>query len=299
MLTSYIPDPVDVTAGITGTGGPGTLIEPLRCPVCLAQGTEGQLRYKSRSVICAVGHSFNVARQGYLSLLTGRPAISGDDSPMIQSRQSFLDSGAYRPIRECVADLTQKYSPHAELVVDVGCGTGYYLSGVLDHVDGARGIGLDSSAAALKATSRAHERIQAASADVFRALPLADGSADVILDVFAPRNAGEFRRILRPGGSVIVTRPTGTHLVELRELVEGTVSVDPSKEERLRASMAPHLREVETVPVEYSVALEPAELRNLVAMTPSARHIESGDLNLMEDSIDVTVSVLVSVFQPA
>ncbi|GGX31327.1 hypothetical protein GCM10010341_60970 [Streptomyces noursei] len=96
----------------------------------------------------------------------------------------------------------------AGTVVDVGCGTGYYLAGVLDQLPDPRGLGLDASVRALRSAARAHRRAAAASWDVFRPFPLVDQAADVVLDVFAPRNPSEFHRVLRPSGRLIVVRPT-------------------------------------------------------------------------------------------
>ncbi len=126
--------------------------------------------------------------------------------------------------------------------MDAGCGTGYYLAGVLDRLPGARGLGLDTSVRALRSAARAHDRAAAAAWDVFRPFPLADAVADVVLDVFAPRNPAEFHRVLRPAGRLIVVRPTGLHLAELRRRLPAMVTVDPVKEQRLHRALDPSSR---------------------------------------------------------
>ncbi|MEU4150339.1 putative RNA methyltransferase [Streptomyces sp. NPDC026659] len=260
----------------------------LRCPVCRVpclRREEGVLR-------CPAGHAFDIARHGYAGLLTGARATSGDDAAMVRARERFLSCGRYAPVRDAVAGLAVEGIPAGTgAVLDAGCGTGYYLAGALDRLPGARGLGIDSSVRALRAAARAHERAAAAAWDVFRPFPLADRVADVVLDVFAPRNPAEFHRVLRPGGRLVVARPTGRHLAELR----APVAVDPAKEERLRRAMEPFFTATVTERVEYVLSLPPADARDLLDMTPTARHPGPAETALPRR---VTVSVLATAYWP-
>ncbi|WP_432017151.1 methyltransferase domain-containing protein [Streptomyces hydrogenans] len=248
---------------------------------------------------CPVGHAFDIARNGYAGRLTGTRATSGDDAAMVQARDRFLSTGAYSPIREAGARLAADAVSAQGTVVDVGCGTGYYLAGALDRLPGARGLGLDTSVRALRAAARAHRRAAAVAWDVFRPFPLVDGAADVVLDVFAPRNPAEFHRVLRPTGRLVVIRPTGRHLAELRGRVPAMVTIDPAKEQRLHRALNPFFEAVVTEQVEYLAVLSRPEVLDLVAMTPSARHVSRADLD--EDGLlpdRVTVSVLATAYRP-
>jgi 23S rRNA (guanine745-N1)-methyltransferase len=270
-----------------------SFLDLLRCPTCGAcfHAALGTLR-------CPAGHTFDISRHGYVSLLTGARATSGDDAAMTRARDRFLATGRFGPIRRIVAQLAADAVPEQSTVVDVGCGTGYYLAGVLDQLPDARGLGLDSSVRALRATARAHERAAAAGWDVFRPLPLADAMADVVLDVFAPRNATEFHRVLRPDGRLVVVRPTRRHLCELRSRVPGMVTIDPAKERRLHNVLSPFFEAAATEPVEYVTSLTRPEALDLVGMTPSARHLNGADLGdhgLVPDR--VTVSVLATAYR--
>ena len=182
--------------------------------------------------------------------------------------------------------------------MDAGCGTGYYLAGVLDRLPGFWGLGLDTSAASLRAAARAHERAAAATWDVFRPLPLASGVADLVLDVFAPRNAAEFHRILRPTGRLVVVRPTARHLAELRDQVSAMVAVDPKKEQRLHRALHPYFEAAATEPVEYSAALTGEQARDLLDMSPTARHLDRTPNAPRPSPASVTVSVLITDYQP-
>lgn len=290
----------------------------LRCPACgepLAPA-EGAVR-------CSRRHSFDLARHGYVGLLTGARATSGDDGPMARARRDFLAAGRYAPVRAAVADLAAAGTPPAAghpdaegrsraeghpgaaaghpdgrpLVLDVGCGTGYYLAGVLDALPDAVGLGLDTSAHALRVAAKAHARAAAATWDVFRPFPVASERVDVLLDVFAPRNPAEFHRVLRPGGMLVVVRPFGGHLAELRDQVAGMVAVDPDKERRLHEALDPWFEAERTREVEYVTPLTRQEAVDLVLMTPSARHVTPAELSDDDLPEQVTVSVLATAYR--
>jgi 23S rRNA (guanine745-N1)-methyltransferase len=268
----------------------------LRCPVCV----EGLARVDS-APRCPNGHSFDIARQGYVSLLTGTKPTSGDDAPMVQARHRFLEGGAFAPIRAALVDLAARPATPPATVLEAGCGTGYYLAGVLDALPDARGLGLDSSARALRIAARAHPRGAAATWDVFRPFPLATASVDLVVDAFAPRNPAEFRRVLRPDGHLIVARPDDGHLAELRREIEEMVGIDPIKEERLHRALDPHFELLDTERIEYAAPLSHDEALDLIAMTPSARHLSAADLTRVAAGSlpeEVTVSVLASAYRP-
>ncbi|MFI1510742.1 methyltransferase domain-containing protein [Streptomyces sp. NPDC020597] len=265
------------------------------CPTCRTPHL-----YPARGALrCPVGHTFDIARHGYARLLTGTRATSGDDTAMVQARNRFLSTGVYAPIRNVGTRLAIDTAPEQATIVDVGCGTGYYLAGVLDRLPDARGLGLDTSVRALRSAARAHDRAAAVAWDVFRPFPLADKVADVVLNVFAPRNPAEFHRALSPTGRLIVVRPTGRHLAELRDRLPAMITIDPTKEQRLHQALDPYFEAAVTEEVEYSAVLSRQHALDLVAMTPSARHVNHA--NLTGDGClpdQVTVSVLATAYQP-
>jgi 23S rRNA (guanine745-N1)-methyltransferase len=272
------------------------ILPVLHCPVCGAC-----LSRADSALRCPAGHSFDIARQGYASLLSGVRPTSGDDAPMAQARQRFLETGVYVPIRASITELATRTAPPPTTVLEVGCGTGYYLAGVLDALAAGRGLGLDSSARALRIAAKAHPRAAAATWDVFRPFPVASASVDLVLDAFAPRNPAEFHRVLRPDGRLIVTRPDSGHLAELRRHVEQSVGIDPVKEERLHRALDPHFEPVETERIDYTTPLTQAQAVDLVRMTPSARHLSADDLAQIaagELPGEASVSVLATAYRP-
>ncbi|PWH07249.1 methyltransferase type 11 [Brachybacterium endophyticum] len=277
------------------------VLELLRCPQC---GEE--LGIVGRAVRCSQGHTFDIGRQGYVSLLSGSRATSGDDAEMARARAAFLDSGTYAPIAGALAGLSARAIEAAGAeeasrctVLDVGCGTGYYLARVLEELPHAHGLGVDTSVRALRHAARAHPRAAAASWDVYRPLPLADSSVDVLLSVFAPRSPEEFQRVLRAQGRLLVVRPTAEHLAELREAVPGMIAIEAAKEDRLHAALDPHFELDSTEQLETFVELTPQRAVDLVGMTPSARHVDVARLHENAQLPDhVTLSVLISAYRP-
>lgn len=192
------------------------------CPLCGAALTEedGALR-------CPGGHSFDKARQGYCHLLPVQQKHAknpGDNRDMVQARRRFLQTGGYAPfaekLRQLVTDaLRGKENP---LLLDVGCGEGYYTGFLYDGLQKeeipARVAGFDISKEAVRLAAGRYKGIAFAVASSF-AIPVADGACDCVTEVFSPLVPEEFRRVIKPGGTLILVVPGPRHLWELKEVL--------------------------------------------------------------------------------
>jgi 23S rRNA (guanine745-N1)-methyltransferase len=279
----------------------GAVADRLRCPNCAAT-----LRLAGRMLLCARGHAFDVARQGYVTLAPPHRRLASGDSPeMVATREAFLVTGHYRAITEAIAAAVPSdlagHDGARRLVVDLGAGTGYYLAALLRDRPNWQGIALDASRPALRRAARAHARIAAVACDVWLELPIQDAGADLAVNVFAPRNAPEIARVLAPGGALVVVTPTPKHL---RELVEpfDLLDVHADKQERLHAALAPQLRSVRRRELELAMTLGHQELHSLIAMGPSAHHVDSlllaERIAQMPASVTVSASLVVETFRP-
>ncbi|MFF2143904.1 putative RNA methyltransferase [Kitasatospora sp. NPDC058190] len=277
-------------------------IEPyLACPHCAQDLTRHE-----RSLRCPAGHSFDLAKQGYVSLLAGDAHTgTGDTAEMVAARADFLAAGHYRPIADALAEAASAASAAPAvapegLVADLGAGTGHYLAHVLDALPGRVGAALDISKYALRRAAKAHPRIGAVVCDAWRPLPLRDASADLMLNVFAPRNGPEIRRVLRPGGTLLLVSPTARHLRELVAAL-GLLSVDEDKQRRIDEKLGPHLTPVEQREVEFTLRLAPQDVRTVVGMGPSAWHTDPDRLAAalagLPDPVEVTASVTVAGYR--
>lgn len=269
----------------------------LACPHC-----RQDLRIADTSLRCADGHVFDIARQGYVSLLPGDAHTgTADTAEMVRARQGFLAAGHFRAVAAALAATAAAVAREQQgLVVDVGAGTGEYLRAVLEQLPEAHGVALDLSKHAARRAARAHPRIGAVVCDVWRALPLRDGAGALGLSVFAPRNATELWRVLRPGAPLVVATPTPRHLAELVEPLQ-LLTVDPDKARRLDEQLGGHFTHGEERVVQTQVRLTLVDLERVVLMGPNAWHTDGDDLARrladLAQPLDVTVSVRLSVYR--
>jgi 23S rRNA (guanine745-N1)-methyltransferase len=174
------------------------------------------LAREARRVFCPRGHSFDVARSRYLNLLQPQDRRSrqpGDTAAAIAGRRRLHDCGVTQPLLHAIAEITA-VSP-SDIVLDAGCGEGFYL-GTLARQSGFAAHGVDISIPAVDAAARRYPACDWVVANADRFLPYADRSFSVVLSITARMNAGEFRRVLRDDGRLLVALPAPDDLVELR-----------------------------------------------------------------------------------
>lgn len=262
----------------------------------------------NRRLVSETGHSFDIARQGYVTLAGGAGIrYVGDDSSMIHARETFLSGGHFAPFVEAVSNsvhlaLDEAHVPEdaSPMICEVGAGTGYYLAHALDDIENSRGIGIDVSVPAAKMLSKCHPRVGAVVADAWSRLPLRDASIDAITVVFAPRNASEFARALKPGGQVIVLTADAGHLEELREPL-GIIGVEKGKVQRMIDQAAGNLVPVsDPEPIEFTMHLDQDSIASQIGMSPSARHIHPDVLGeriaTLPSVMDVTARAMITRF---
>lgn len=232
------------------------------------------------SLACDSGHSFDIARQGYLNLLTGPGTkFVPDTAAMVAARDAFLNAGHYQPLSDALAKQVGQLlaGPDSQLIVDAGTGTGHYLHQVLAAFSlSARrpaAVGLDISKFALRRAARLNPDALNIVWDLWRELPLGTGTADVVLVIFAPRNASEFARILKPCGALVVVTPLPEHLAEIAAEV-GMLGIQDDKESALVAAMEGHFRPVQTQEIETELQLSPADVENVALMGPAGHHLD-------------------------
>ncbi|CAB0601151.1 methyltransferase domain-containing protein [Corynebacterium diphtheriae] len=262
----------------------------------------------NRRLVSESGHSFDIARQGYVTLAGGAGIrYVGDDSSMIHARETFLSGGHFAPFVEAVSNSVHLALDEANVpddaspvICEVGAGTGYYLAHALDDIENSRGIGIDVSVPAAKMLSKCHPRVGAVVADAWSRLPLRDASIDAITVVFAPRNASEFARVLKPGGQVIVLTADAGHLEELREPL-GIIGVEKGKVQRMIDQAVGNLVPVsDPEPIEFTMHLDQDSIASQIGMSPSARHIHPDVLGeriaTLPSVMDVTARAMITRF---
>lgn len=195
----------------------------LICPVC-----GGELGISGKSYTCVKSHSFDIARSGYVNLLLSKhigKAVHGDNKLMVQARRDFLDKGYYSPLCEAVCDETLKYAKNGSIVLDAGCGEGYYTSAIRAKFEqsdiAVKMYGIDISKVAVEYAAKRDKTVRFAAASVFH-LPVAGESCDLLLTMFAPYCGEEYSRVLKKGGIMIMAIPSADHLWELKQAIYAT-----------------------------------------------------------------------------
>lgn len=252
----------------------------LVCPVC---GGGLGLTAAGRSLACSAGHSFDIARQGYVNLYRGKP-VNEYSKESFRQRQQILEKGMYAHILEEICSFLQAVcgAGRPRLLLDAGCGEGYYTREIAARLGGCGldfyGVDLSRDSVQL-AASTANQAGGAASAikwlvaDIGH-LPVRDGSVDFLLDIFTSANYEEFQRILSPDGYLIKVIPGEGHVKELREAASSQLHHKDYKERKGAAVFSEHFETILNKAVSQTFAVTPEERDVFIHMTPLLFHVD-------------------------
>jgi len=230
---------------------------------------------------CAAGHSFDIAKQGYVNLLPVQQKRShdpGDSKAMVAARQRFLNAGHYQPIADAVSNTVLRHVEELHSLsssplscLDAGCGEGYYLRQLAQAAPISQSlalIGLDISKWAVLAAAKQDNKQTPTSRWVVGSnahLPVEAGTLDSVLCMFGFPVYSEFSRVLKTGGMLLQVEAGPDHLRELREVIYPTLKPERSSEAEIKEGFAHQGSES----VRYTLALKGAEeIADLLAMTP-------------------------------
>ena len=186
------------------------------CPVCLKKLHPVDKAYK-----CENGHSFDLAKEGYLNLNRKSSQNTGDNPEMIKARKRFLEKGYYDFMKKEVNKLLKP----EDALIDLACGEGYYTK---DFVCKDK-VGIDLSKSGLKIASKSDKSTTYLLNSIFHN-PLSDKCADKIVTIFAPIAEEEILRLLKDDGSFILVRPDERHLYELKNAIYASAYLNEAKD---------------------------------------------------------------------
>ncbi|MDN4501353.1 rRNA (guanine-N1)-methyltransferase [Alteromonadaceae bacterium BrNp21-10] len=245
------------------------------CPACHAPlALELSLNQHQRQWQCETGHSYDVAKEGYVNLMLANQKNSkepGDNKAMINARRAFLDQGYYQPLAEQLAQLIEQYCPTETLnIYDAGCGEGYYLNHIqqvlLQTKTADRTIvaqGSDIAKVAVQKAAKKYPQSQFAVASSFH-LPIGSRSIDALIQVFAPLSEIEVYRALKNGGIWLSVNPAAEHLWQLKQALYDTPQ--PFVVEEVKAEgLTPCYQQT----LQFAIHIDdPQQRQHLLAMTP-------------------------------
>jgi len=248
------------------------------------------------AVQCESGHSFDIARQGYVNFLTDQTFIkNADTAEMVNARlamhkRPFFQDLAHQISHSCKDVLIDVAAP---TVVEPGGGTGFYANAIMTRFDTASALSFDISTHAAKVCARQSERVASVVADVWQRWPIADNSADVVLSVFSPRNFIETERVLKPGSVLIVVTPEENHLVELRTKFNA-LGIERDKGEKI-ANLLENFKNIHQAVLESIELLSGSAQCDSLLSGPNGHHVSAEDIKLFSQAEPITVTHCVNI----
>ncbi len=263
-------------------------MKALLCPVCKSKLTENENAMK-----CDRSHSFDIAKEGYINLLTGSKSGSliGDNRDMARSRKSFLDKGYFEPAAKAVCLALSELKPDS--VLDICCGEGYYTQ-LITQLCEAEVYGFDISKEMVRLAAK-----RRCNATFFVAnmsdIPLADGSIDCAVHLFAPLCEKEFLRVIKQGGYLISVCPGAEHLWEMKSALYDT----PYKNEEICPEIEGFTLEKAFNSIHTANLTCREDIDALFKMTPYYYHTSPKDKEklLALDSLETKIDFYVRIYR--
>lgn len=237
----------------------------LSCPICMET-----LILSNKSYICKNKHSFDISKEGYVNLFLqskGEEKPSGDSKEMINARNSFLNKGYYDDLKNALSNITEKYLWENPVIVDVGCGEGYYTAHISDFLikkgKSSTVLGFDISKSAIQKAAKRTKNAIFIVANAF-VLPIINNSADIVFSIFAPLAKEEFKRVLKKDGYLIIVLPNKEHLFELKALLYDEPYLNEQNETNIEG-----FKLTEAITVSNIIEINNnVDINNLFLMTP-------------------------------
>ncbi|WP_171068663.1 putative RNA methyltransferase [Acinetobacter baumannii] len=262
----------------------------LMCPVC-----RQRLELVSKTWRCEQGHSYDIAKQGYVNLHVVQHKHSknpGDTPESVDARRAFLQGGYYQPLQQAVVHLLKQLK--AKTVLDIGCGEGYYTSAMQQVVEQC--IGVDIAKNAVQRAAKLNDKVTWV-VGTGATLPVIDQSMDVCTSLFSPIPQTEILRVLKDDGYLIVVTPATDHLYAMREAL--FEQVNPHTPQKFVEQLQDLFELKEQQVIEAPLVLDQQALKNLIAMTPYAYKASPERRMQLEQKahLQVTASFQIYLFQ--
>lgn len=262
----------------------------LMCPVC-----RQSLNLTERTWRCEQGHSYDVAKQGYVNLHVVQHKHSknpGDTPESVDARRAFLQSGYYQPLQQAVVDLLKQLNVKA--ILDIGCGEGYYTSAMQQVVEHC--VGVDIAKTAVQRAAKLNPKVTWV-VGTGATLPVLDHSMDACTSLFSPIPQAEIARVLKDKGYLIVVTPASEHLYAMREAL--FEQVNPHTPEKFVEQLQDLFELKQEQIIDAPFVLDQQALKNLIAMTPYAYKASPERRSQLEQQsqLEITASFQIYVFQ--
>lgn len=259
----------------------------IKCPICNEELVRIDNLYR-----CLNRHSYDIAKEGYINLLKKQGGKEfGDSVDMIKARRQFFLKDYYRPLKEKLTSLINKYNP--ETLVDLGSGEGYYTNYFKDNSN-ADIMGIDISKEGVRIASKQNRNVTYVVGSV-QDIPLFDKEVDMVINSFTPIDLEEILRVLKRKGILITTKVGKNHLLELKQSIYENIYLNdnkPIEDNRLKL--------LESINVKFPIHLKTNEdIVNLFMMTPYYHHTSLASKEKLKeiDNLDISCEFDIDVYQ--
>jgi 23S rRNA (guanine745-N1)-methyltransferase len=265
--------------------------------LCTVRNCRMPLVREERRVVCANGHSFDVARSGYVNLLQPQDKRSknpGDTGEAVAARRRFLERGFAEPLVQAIV-AAMPLTP-TDTLLDAGCGEGHHTD-AFRRTYGAETCGLDLSIPAIELAARKYRDCEWIVANADRFLPFADGSLTAIASITARLSVDEFHRVLAPGGALLVVIPGADDLIELREAILGE-GVERDRTARTVEMFSPRFTLERHQPLRHVATLDVEAIADVMSSSYRGLRTRERERLAAISATDVTLARDVLLFRP-
>lgn len=251
------------------------------CPKCLSES-----HVENISLVCGNNHRYDFSKKGYIHLINNYKSTKYSEE-LFKARSEIFSNDFYGNVLKNIQNLIGKYAK--EVVLDIGCGEGYYIRELKTVFPEKYFYGLDNSKDAIELAVKEDKLNPYMVANLAR-LPFRDDSVSCILNILTPANYEEFFRVLGDEGYLIKVIPNAKYLREIRELIGGKGYTNSDTVKLIEENCII----VDRVTVRDTFLLNKVQAENFLKMTPLtfSKNISAVDVDrLKEVTIDLEILV--------
>ena len=267
----------------------------LLCPVCrapLSLSEDGRgLRCEGKRI-----HTFDLSKSGYVNL--SLKYREGDTLDACRSRHAFFETDPYSILRQNLSAAISDLELPEGIILDAGCGEGYYTNGLAGAFTDRQVLGADLSKFALDIASKEAKKTAVANVSYavcnLTELPLLDESCACLCNIFAPCCESEFARVLADGGYLVFVYAGPEHLWGLKQALYDEVYVNEKRQDEPKG-----LKEISHQRVRETITVRSPHIKELFAMTPYYFHTspDRAEKLYLLDELDTVVDFEIKIFR--
>jgi 23S rRNA (guanine745-N1)-methyltransferase len=243
--------------------------ELFRCPLCKKSMRGVHLQ----SLICSNRHCFDIAKHGYLNLLS-RGNLTKYDKQVFEHRRLIGKGGLFNPLHVAVSQMIMNQHSSNDLIsiLDAGCGEGSHLNNIRLEISQNKNIatlavGIDISKEGIRMAASEYSDAIWCVADIANC-PFANRQFKFILNILSPANYSEFQRLISDHGLVIKVVPNRDYLMELREIFYSGSDKQVYSNFLTTSHFNEQIKLVDVQNIRYQVNLGESLIEPLLGMTP-------------------------------